>query len=183
MFTIFIVVMVSRLYTYDQTYQIVYFTYLLIIVCFYTSIKLFFKKHLHLLLVSAGPKQVPYRYIRVSFIHLEDFIYWKRVLGWDWKPFSSPSIITSFSHCFLIAVPLFLSVLTHITCFACLSPSSNSPLISQDISKNTVIPFRSGDLQPFPHPTAPFQLLLLIKITQDRNYLSDYFLNSPNDSA
>lgn len=33
MFTILIVMMVSQLYTYDKTYQIVYFKYLLIIVC------------------------------------------------------------------------------------------------------------------------------------------------------
>lgn len=43
MFTILIVMMVSQLYTYDKTYQIVYFKYLIIVCLLYLSTTVFQK--------------------------------------------------------------------------------------------------------------------------------------------
>lgn len=81
----------SWLYAYDKTYQIVCFKYLLILVCLLClSNAVFLKKHLHLLILRAGPKQGPDRCTRASFMHSEDFIYFKRVLAGTGSPLPLP---------------------------------------------------------------------------------------------
>lgn len=104
-----LIVVISWLYAYDKTYQIVCFKYLLILVCLLCLRNaVFLKKHLHLLIVRAGPKQGPDRCTRASFMHSEDFIYFKRVLGWNRKPPPPTLTITSASHHFLIPEPFFV---------------------------------------------------------------------------